>query len=210
MEHRVLVAYATKSGSTAEVAQAIGEELAAGGAQVDVLPITGVNDPGAYDAVIVGGPMIMGWHPEAVQFLARHQQALSRVPVACFLTALSLTQPDNSQAAGEPIYLDPALAKPPRKPGRLSLKEQYATVPNYLRPALQKAPQVKPVSIAFFNGKLDLARLDLFSRLFVQLVIGARSGDFRNWEAIRAWARGLRPALLKEGQEDEQRAAIHL
>lgn len=195
METRVLVAYATKSGSTAEVAQAIGQELGKGGAPVDVRPIAAVDDLAAYRAVAIGGPMIMGWHQEAVQFVARHQQALGRVPVAYFLTALSLTWTADGHAGALPVYADPSLARPPRNPARLSLKEQYATVANYLRPVLQQAPEVRPAGIGFFNGKLDVARLDLFSRLFVQLVIGARSGDYRDWQAIRAWAAGLRPAL---------------
>ena len=60
---------------------------------------------------------------------------------------------------------------------------------------LDKAPQVKPVSAAFFAGKLDYSRLDLLSRLFVQIIIGARPGDYRNWDAIRAWAASVRQML---------------
>ncbi|HOG45096.1 MAG TPA: flavodoxin domain-containing protein [Anaerolineae bacterium] len=195
MEKRVLVVCATKSGSTAEVAQAIGQELGRGGARVDVRLLQEAGDLGTYDAVVVGAPMIMGWHREAVEFVCRQREALSRVPVAYFLTALSLTQSGEGRLDGVPVYQDPALTKPPRNPTRLSLKEGYATVANYLGPALRKAPDVRPVSAGFFAGKLDLARLDLLSRLVVQL-IGARSGDQRNWEAIRTWATGLRPALL--------------
>lgn len=198
MEHKILVAYVTKSGSTTEVARAIGQELAGDGVLVDVRPIKEVADPGGYDAVVVGGPMIFGWHREAVTFVERHQQALSQVPVAYFATALSLTSTADSNGCGVPVYEDPSLAKPPKNGAKLGFKERYATVSNYLGPALHKAPQVRPVSAAFFNGKLDTARLDLLSRLFVQLVIGARSGDYRNWEAIRAWAASLRPALIGE------------
>jgi menaquinone-dependent protoporphyrinogen oxidase len=191
---QILIAYATKSGSTAEVAECIGKELNQDGAQVEVHPIKDVDDIGAYDAVIVGGPMIMGWHREAVQFMQKNQSALSRVPVACFLTALSLTETE-AGFDSIPVYQDPSLAKPPKNAGKLSFKEGYATVASYLRPVLDKAPQVKPVSAAFFAGKLDYSRLDLLSRLFVQVIIGARPGDYRNWDIIRAWAASLRRML---------------
>jgi menaquinone-dependent protoporphyrinogen oxidase len=63
---QVLVTYATMAGSTAEVAKVIGEELEKSGLQVEVLPINQVHDLGGYDGVIVGGPMIMGWHRAAL------------------------------------------------------------------------------------------------------------------------------------------------
>ena len=40
---RILIAYSTMAGSTVEVAQAVGEEIAKSGAQVDVLPIREVR-----------------------------------------------------------------------------------------------------------------------------------------------------------------------
>jgi hypothetical protein len=115
--------------------------------------------------------------------------------VAYFMTALSLTQISVQSLDGIAIFQDPALAKPPTNPGKLSLKESYATVKNYLAPALKKAPRVKPVAVAFFAGSLDYGKLNLVSRLFVQFVIGAQPGDYRNWQGIQAWAAGLRQTL---------------
>jgi menaquinone-dependent protoporphyrinogen oxidase len=195
---KILVCYTTMSGSTREVAEAIGKAMAHDGASIEVRPIKEVQDLRAYDAVVVGGPMIMGWHRDALQFVATHQRALSQKPVAYFVTALSLTRTIETRVNGIPVYQDPALAKPPKNPRKLSLKENYATVKNYLTPAMNQAPQVKPVSVGFFAGKLDYGTLDLVSRLFVQFVIGAHPGDFRNWEGIRAWAASLRPALTPQ------------
>jgi menaquinone-dependent protoporphyrinogen oxidase len=197
MTNKILVAYATNAGSTAEVAGAIGEVLGQTGAQVDVRPIKEVRGVDGYDAVVVGGPMILGWHRAAQKFLKKHRQALSRVPVAYFMTALRLTQLAGEEFEALPIYQDPRLAKPPQDPDKLSFKERFATVGSYLRPALKKAPQVKPVSVGFFAGKLDYGKLNILHMLFVMLVIGATPGDTRNWDAIREWAEGLRPALLK-------------
>jgi menaquinone-dependent protoporphyrinogen oxidase len=195
MQTRVLVAYTSNAGSTAEVAEFVARELRSEEVSVEVRRVGEVTDAGAYGAVVVGGPMMMGWHAEAVSFLEQHQQELSQVPVACFMTALSLTQtPDGTDDL--PVFVDPALAKPPKDSARLSYKERFATTSSYLQPILEKAPKVRPVSVAFFGGKLDFGKLNLFQRAFVGLVVGARQGDFRNWTAIRSWTRGLQPLLL--------------
>jgi menaquinone-dependent protoporphyrinogen oxidase len=191
MGKRILVAYTTNAGSTAEVAEAIAKTLSQGGAQVDVRRIKEVADVNPYDAVIVGGPMMMGWHKEAVNFLGKHQQVMSQKPVACFLTALRLTKTGETSMGTASIYLDPALAKAPKNKNKLSFAEKMDTVASYLNPVLKKAPLVKPVNFGFFAGKLDYSKLNIFQRLFVKLFIRAKAGDFRNWEAIRQWAGSL-------------------
>ena len=65
--NKILVAYATMAGSTADVAHVVGEEITKGGLQVDVLPLADVKDLELYDGVVVGGPMIMGWHRSAIE-----------------------------------------------------------------------------------------------------------------------------------------------
>jgi len=193
--NRILIAYATNAGSTAKVAQVIGEELGRTGAQAQVCRLEKVTSVEPYDAVVVGAPMIMGWHSAAVKFVKKHQQALSHKPAAFFVTAMNLTQTNEKSIGAIPIYVDPALARPPKNPKRLSFKERYATVTNYLRPVLDAAPSVKPVSVGFFGGKLELYRLQLLQMLFVLLVIQAQPGDLRNWTAVREWATNLRPEL---------------
>jgi menaquinone-dependent protoporphyrinogen oxidase len=199
----VLVAYATNSGSTEEVAQAIAEELGRDGAQVDVRRLEEVTNLQPYSAVVIGAPMIVGWHRAALGFVKKHRQALSRVPVAYFFTAMSLTQTDEHCVGATPISVDSNLAKMPHNPKRLSLHERYSTPSNYLGPALKAAPAVKPVSAGFFGGKLEMFRLKLLQMLFVMLVIRAQPGDYRDWAFIRAWATQLRTAL----QLDERIAA---
>ena len=191
MGKRILVAYTTNAGSTTEVAEAIAKTLGQGGAQIEVRRIKEVADVRPYDAVIVGGPMMMGWHKEAVNFLGKHQQVLSRMPVACFLTALRLTKTSETSLDKVSVYLDPALAKAPKDENKLSFMEKHDTVASYLGPVLRKATLVKPVSVGFFAGKLDYSKLSLFHKLFVKLFMRAKAGDFRNWEAIRQWAVNL-------------------
>jgi len=196
MAKRILVTYTTNAGSTQDVAETIGQTLTQDGVQADVRRIKDVGDVCIYDAVVVGGPMIMGWHRATLKFLRTHQKDLSQIPVAYFLTAMRLTEVSEPDPGTVPIYQDPALAKPPENESKLSFKERYATVGSYLRPALEWAPLVKPVSAGFFAGKLDYTKLNVFQMLFVMLIIGAQAGDFRNWEAMREWASSLRPVLL--------------
>jgi menaquinone-dependent protoporphyrinogen oxidase len=192
---KILVAYATNAGSTADVAQAVGEELGKDGAQVDVRLIDEVTAVEGYDAVVVGAPMIMGWHRTAVKFVKKYQQGLSKGKVAYFITAMSLTQIENRNSRETAIFVDSRLAKPPNDPNRLSFRERYATVDEYLQSILKAAPALKPVSVAFFGGKLDLFRLRLWQRLFVLIIIQAQPGDYRNWPFIREWAANLKTFL---------------
>ena len=187
--------YATMAGSTVEVAQAVGEELAKGGFQVDVLPIREVGDLQGYSAVVVGAPMILGWHRAARRFLRRHRKALQRMPLAVFVMAISLTETGETSAEGVPVVLDEQLPKPPQSPERLSFRERYATLANYLQPILRAARPARPASIGMFAGRLEYGRLKWWAVLFVMVIIQAAAGDRRNWEAIRAWAAGLPSAL---------------
>lgn len=123
---QILVAYTTNAGSTERVAQTIAEELGKDGSQVDVRRLEEITNLEMYDAVVIGAPMIMGWHTAAVKFVKKHQQALSRVRVAYFFTAMSLTQTHEESVDNTPIYVDGSFAKPPKNSKRLSFRERYA------------------------------------------------------------------------------------
>jgi menaquinone-dependent protoporphyrinogen oxidase len=192
---RILITYATMAGSTADVAQTVGEEIAKSGAQVDILPISEIKDLKAYDGVVVGGPMIMGWHRAALRFLKRHREAFQHIPLAVFVMAMSLTQSGDSGLDDVPVYVDEKLPKPPLNEERLNFRERYARLANYLRPILGATRPVKPVSIGVFGGRLEYGRLKWWAVLFVMLVIQAPAGDRRNWDAIRSWAAELPAAL---------------
>jgi menaquinone-dependent protoporphyrinogen oxidase len=193
--NKILVTYATNAGSTAKVAQAVADEIVKSNAEVDVLPLGKVTDLSAYQAVVLGGPMILGWHRGALAFLKRNRDALSRVPVAIFITCMSLTKTADTSVDGVPIYVDEKLPQPPKNIGRLSIKERYSTVTNYLRPVLKAAPSVKPVSVAFFGGSLQYFNLKWWAALFALLIIQAAPGDKRNWMAISEWAGSLSSKL---------------
>jgi menaquinone-dependent protoporphyrinogen oxidase len=202
---RILVTYVTMAGSTAEVAQAIAEEMAKSGLQVELLPLSQVQELEVYDGVVVGGPMIMGWHRQAIAFLKKHRPALQRIPLALFVMAISLTQTGETNVGGVPISVDDKLAKPPAQPGRLRFRERYARLSNYVQPILTAVRPVRPATIGVFGGRLEYGRLPWWAVLFVMLIIHAPAGDRRNWTAIRAWAAGLPAAFQLEAPQAEGR-----
>jgi menaquinone-dependent protoporphyrinogen oxidase len=193
---RILVAYASLAGSTAEVAAAVGEEIARHGAEVEVLPLAQVRTLEGYDGVVLGAPMIMGWHRAAAGFLRRHRAALRHVPLAIFVLAMSLTRTDETSVGGVPVFIDEQLPKAPATAGRLSWRERYAQLRHYVRPILVAARPAQIVNVGLFGGRVEYGRLPWWAVLFVMLVIQAPAGDRRNWPAIRRWAAGL-PACFQ-------------
>jgi menaquinone-dependent protoporphyrinogen oxidase len=199
---KILVTYATFSGSTVDVAQAVGEEIAKKDFHVDVLPLDEVHEIEVYDSIVVGAPMIMGWHRDALRFLRKNRGVLQRIPLAVFVMAMSLTQTDETNVDGVSVFIDAKLPKPPEKEGRLNFRERYARLANYLQPILMSIRPVKPVSIGVFGGRLEYGRLKWWAVLFVMLIIQSPAGERRNWTAIRSWAEGLPDALQVETTND--------
>lgn len=188
---KILVCYATLSGSTAEVAAAIAEELDAVGLRVDLSPIQEVNDLSGYDGVVLGAPMVVGWHRSALRIIRRHRLNFERRPLAVFVTAMTLTRTEDMQPSNARVYVDPDLPRDPQSAGRLSLREKYSTLANYLRPIRRACGAGQPVSIGVFGGSLMYDRLKWWAAILAMLIVRAAAGDRRNWDAIREWARGL-------------------
>jgi len=196
--NKILITYATMAGSTAEVAQVVGEELTNRGYQVDVLPVSDVKDLKPYGAVVVGGPMIMGWHRGALRFLKKHREEFKRIPLAVFVLAMSLTRTSEMSLDGVPVCVDENLPKPPKEEGRLNFRERFAQLSHYLQPIIQTSRPVKPRSVGVFGGRLEYGRLKWWAVLFAMVVIQAPSGERRNWPVIHSWAAGLPAALQLE------------
>lgn len=173
MNKKVLVAYASVSGSTGEVAQAIGEVIQGDAASVQVSSVKDVDSVAPYDAVILGSSIRAGkWLPEAFDFLDRHQKALSKMPVAYFTTCLALVE---------------------------DTEDNRRTVLAYMEPVRQAAPQIEPVGLGLFAGSLDPNRLALPS-LRNKL---APQGDYRDWDAIKGWAKEIKPVIIGQVASDE-------
>lgn len=173
MSNKILVAYASRAGSTAGVAEAIGQTLAESGAQVEVRPMKDVKDLAPYRAVVAGSAIQGGkWLPEAMQFMQTHRATLAQKPFAAFLVCMTLAMP-----------------------GADKYREHVA---DFLQPV---RALVRPVSEGLFAGALDISKVPSFrDRLMFRLsvVFGVWSeGDHRDWNAIRAWVESIRPLLLQ-------------
>lgn len=204
MTEKILIAYATKCGSTAEIAEAVGEELASRRLDVDVRPAAQIDHVAEYDAVVVGCPILYASpHSDAVGLLHRHRAALASIPVAYFLTCLELTRIPAASHRGVPIVVDPDLGALPRIPGKLSYWERSHLVSGLVDQLLGAAPDVTPVNVGVFRGRMrysDLNPADWLMMRAGRLLFSVPAGDFRNWPAICTWAADLPTALLPPGR----------
>lgn len=160
----VLVGYATRNGSTVEVAEEIGRTLGARGYSVSLQPMAEVASLEGYDAVVLGSAINGGrWLPEAREYADAHASELTAVPLAVFCVHAMNT------GAGE------------RK------RERRLAYINDIR------EQLSPAEEGFFAGTgLDPDDTSAFTRWMFKLFGGDVEGDGRDWDAIREWAGGLR------------------
>jgi len=167
MDKRVLVAYGSKYGATAGIAEKIGEILRQAGLQVDVAPVRRAGDPAAYSAVVLGSAVYGDqWRKEAAKFLVANEKKLAKLPVWLFSSGPT--------GEGDPVEV--------MKGWRLP-KEQQAI-----------ADRIRPRGVALFRGSIDINKLTLVEMLSVK-GIKVPTGDFRDWEAITAWAEGIASAV---------------
>jgi len=171
MSVSVLVAYATRYGSTQEVAEAVAATLREQGLEVDFSPMREVRTLEQYRAVVLGAPLYMfRWHKDALHFLARHHEAITQRPVAIF-------------ALG-PFHAE---------------EKEYREVRGQLDKELAKFPWLTPRAIAIFGGKFDPQKLT-FPYNLVPGLKHMPVSDVRDWAAIRAWASDL-AAQFQPAQE---------
>lgn len=170
MDTQVLVAYGTKHGATAEIAEKIGEVLRQAGLRADVKAAGVAGDLIPYGAVVLGSGVYVGqWRKEAAAFLRANEGALAARPVWLFSSGPTGT--------GDPV----------------ELMEGWR-FPKGLQPV---ADGIKPRDIAAFHGAIDPAKLGLIDKWMIKMV-KAPVGDFRDWDAISAWATSIAEALKQE------------
>ena len=155
----VLVAYASKHGSTQGIAQRIAEQLRQLGIQAEARPLDEVWDPGSYEALVIGSAIYYGsWMKEATEWVYRNQPVLARRPVWLFSVGPLGTEVKDAE----------------QQPKEMAEFQQA------IRPREQRV----------FFGALDHQRLSFAERMVVKAV-RAPEGDFRDWEAIDAWAANI-------------------
>lgn len=172
---RLLVAYVSRAGTTGEVAEEIGRVLCERGAEVDVRQAKDVTDVSPYQAVILGSAVYMGkLMSDAANFVQKHRLALSQKPAAYFVVCLTMKE---------------------------DTEENRRTAEAFLNPLYEKAPEVKPAEVGLFAGRIVYSKLSFFYRMIITNVVKEPERDYRNLEAIRAWAANAGQALL--GNEKE-------
>jgi len=156
----VLVAFATKLGSNAEIAEAIAATLCEAGHDAVALPARAVTNRLECDAVVLGSALYAAqWRKDAHRFIARHRGEL----------------------AGRPLWL-------------------FSSGPLDAKLAAQDLPPAVDV-IAVTAGLRARGHRTFGGRLAAdapvdpQILATHAIGDFRDWEAIRAWALGIASEL---------------
>jgi menaquinone-dependent protoporphyrinogen oxidase len=171
MTKKILVTYASRTGSTAGVAEEVGKTLRENEYDVDVLAMEQVEDISTYQAVVAGSAIQNRmWLPEAVEFMRQNQSDLAKKPVAMFSVCMTLAMKNG---------------------------EQYRPqIAQWVSPVKRI---VQPVSEGIFAGVLDISKIPSFGdklKFRLSVLFGVWSeGDHRDWEKIRDWANQLRRHL---------------
>jgi menaquinone-dependent protoporphyrinogen oxidase len=167
MTAKVLVTYATKNVSKAEIAEKISQVLADSGLNTELIPVKKVQNVNDYAGVVLGSAVYMGnWRREARKFLYFKEKELAGIPVWFFSSG--------PVGEGDPVDLLDGWQFPPR---------------------LQiVADRIKPRDIVVFHGVVDPEKLTKFDNWIMKRIDSPR-GDFRDWEAINSWAQSIAEEL---------------
>ncbi len=172
MPNKILVAYATRYGSTQEVARTVAATLGEAGLEVDLQTIRNVHSLDAYQGVVLGAPIYIGkWHEDARRFVKHFRKALTQRAVAVF--ALGPVSTDENEMLGS----------------RAQFNKQ-----------LMQYPWLMVVAQEMFVGRYAPDRLSpvhhLLSALPASPLHDLPAADNRDWAAIRTWAGSLPPKLM--------------
>ncbi len=126
MKGAILITYATRFGSTQQVAEAIAQTMEEEGCELELKPMRETHSLEGYRAVLLGSAVNHGtWIPESVEFVKAHRKALSRIPVALFTVHIANIGDDAKSQQSRLAYLD------------------------------EVRPLLNPVDEAYFPGKFD-------------------------------------------------------
>jgi menaquinone-dependent protoporphyrinogen oxidase len=169
MKVRILVAYASRYGSTAGIAERIAATLKLQGLDSDVMPVEEARELERYDAFVIGSAAYMGsWMKGAAQFVRRNRTLLSGKPVWLFSSGPIGTATVDAKGR------DVRIAAAPKE------FDEFA--------------DLKPRDHRVFFGALERAKLTGTHRLISRVPASQKillEGDFRDWKEIDGWAEGI-------------------
>jgi len=184
---RVQIVYASRHGGTAGIADRIAEVLRTAGADVVIADAIDRPDPSGFDAYVIGSGVQIGrWHNEGVEFLERNLASLAAMPVWLFSSG---PLPGSSMTTETPDRLTLALGpvEGPGSGGRKRIEELSAAI----------HPREHRVFQGAFNPNDPPKSMQ--ERLVRMMPAAKRvlpTGDFREWDAIDAWAREIAGQLV--------------
>ena len=168
---RVLVACASRAGSTKGIADFIGEKLRKNRIQVDVREVGSVSDAGSYDAFVIGSAVYQfHWLKEAKEFVSRNRSILASRPVWLFSSGPTGTKATDSKGRDLREVSGPKEIEDLRK-------------------------SINPRDHRVFFGALYRDCLKGTVGLFARWIPREGEGDFRSWSEIEAWAISIAEAL---------------
>ena len=182
----VHVVYASRHGGTRGIAERISEVLRAEGLDVSCAPADEAADLTTADAVVIGSGVYMGsWLGEGVKLIERNAAALAARPVWLF----SSGPLRGSSAEKEGIDPLEAALGPEEGPGS-----------GGRRKVTELATTIHAREHHVFFGAFDPSDPPRgVPERFIRLMPGSNKllppGDFRDWDAIEAWARDIARAL---------------
>lgn len=168
----VLVAYASRHGATAGIAERIAERLRVAGLEAEARPVNAVRDLAAYDAFVIGAAAYMfHWMKEATAFVRRNRVFLASRPVWLFSSGPLGTEATDEQGQDLRVVSEP-------------------------KEVVELRAAVRPRDHRVFFGAFDRHMKAVgFTERFVMMMPAARAafpeGDFRDWAEIEAWADGI-------------------
>ncbi len=169
MFNQTLVTYASKYGSTKEIAERIAKVLQQQGIRTTVQAASEVSSLAPYDAVVIGSSLYGGnWLAPSRNFIEKFRDGLAKKEVWVF-------------SSGPATHDDPVHVL-----GGWHIPENLKDTLNSIRPQ----------SIVLFSGKIDVTKLSAEDYLVSSSLRGT-SGDYRNWAAIEGWAKEIAFALTR-------------
>jgi menaquinone-dependent protoporphyrinogen oxidase len=183
---RILVVYGSRHGGTRGIADRIGEVLRAEGIEATVAPADEAGSAASADAFVVGSGVYMGsWLNEPLDFMRRNLTMLAARPTWLFSSG-PLPGSTREVPDADPVTVALGPVEGPGSGGRRKVEELAATI--------------HPRDHAVFLGAFDPDDPPkAISERFVRLLpISSKilpPGDFRNWDAIEAWAKEIAAAM---------------
>jgi menaquinone-dependent protoporphyrinogen oxidase len=162
----VLVAYSSKRGSTAEIAETLAATLRREGLGVCLERAEDVRSLERYDAVVLGSAVYMKrWRGEAKHFLKKHRKALRQMPFWVF----------SSGPVGDPANDNPDWIEPPK--------------------LAEKVEELGGRDHVVFGGRVPAEPRGLVEKAMAE-GIPEQFRDRRDWDRIRAWATEIAQQLV--------------